>query len=138
MSQRDLKRLAQAVQDRRAELSLSQGEFARRGNMGLKTVQRIEAAKIDPRVQTLGKLDAAADWRPGSARRVLEGGRPASLGATPVRIPPPEELVRMPITDVLKVRDRVREIKGDEEAAEFWQEFLAYSDRRSRDQEHQP
>lgn len=84
VSLRDLERLATALIDRRAELGVTQEEFVRRaGNkpggkpaLSIKQLQRIEGHQVSPRPQTLGALDRAAGWRPGSARRVLEGGAP--------------------------------------------------------------
>lgn len=45
----------------------------------MKTVQRVENAEITPRAKTLGGLDRAAEWEPGSARRALAGGDPTPL-----------------------------------------------------------
>lgn len=138
VARRDVKRLAAAVIDRRGELGLTQSEFAKRCDVSVPTIQRVEAAQIEPRAKTLARLDRGAEWESGSARRTLSGGKPTPR-ATPVRIPPPDELVRMPIAQVLKVRERVREIEGDEAAGEWWREFLDFSERHtSRDTEHQP
>jgi transcriptional regulator with XRE-family HTH domain len=79
MSARDLKRLAESVIDRRSELKLTQEEFALRGGINVKTVTRVEKGQIDPRVKTLGALDRAAGWASGSARGILEDGRPPTL-----------------------------------------------------------
>jgi transcriptional regulator with XRE-family HTH domain len=80
MAARDLKRLGQGVMDRRGELDQTQEEFAAAGGLAVKTVQRVERALIDmPRTKTLGGLDKAAGWVSGSARGLLEEGRPPTL-----------------------------------------------------------
>lgn len=79
---RDLERLATFLRDRRAELGCTQEEFVQRAgrldsgkpSLSLKQLQRIEKAQVDsPRPKTLGALDRAADWPPGTCRLILEG-----------------------------------------------------------------
>jgi len=90
VSARDLERLAKSLTDRRGELSLTQEEFVRRAGtsadgkpaLSLKQLQRIEQAKVNPRPKTLGALDRAAGWTPGSARQVIEGGVPSEADKT--------------------------------------------------------
>lgn len=79
VSERDLKRLAQAIIDRRGELRVTQEEFAARGNFSVKTVSRLEQASITPRATTLHSIDLAAGWQSGSARIVLYGGSPTTV-----------------------------------------------------------
>lgn len=91
VSARDLERLATALRDRRAELALTQEEFVRRAGqrpdgkpaLSVKQLQRLEGHQVSPRPQTLGALDRAAGWSPGSARRILEGGSPTMATAAP-------------------------------------------------------
>lgn len=91
VSARDLERLATALRDRRAELALTQEEFVRRAGqrpdgkpaLSVKQLQRLEGHQVSPRPQTLGALDRAAGWSPGSARRILEGGSPTMASAAP-------------------------------------------------------
>lgn len=75
---RDVKRLAEAVRSARGEMGgLSQREFAERAGLSEITVQRIEAAKIEPRSKTLAGLDRAIPgWESGTARAILLGGEP--------------------------------------------------------------
>lgn len=89
---RDLKRLASSVKAARNDLGMSQEDFARRAELGLKTLQRIELEKVTPRGKTLTSLDRAAGWPSGTARSILDEGaeRPATAElptqeGTPVR-----------------------------------------------------
>lgn len=100
MTSRDLKRLADAVVALRTELGLSQEAFAERAGTGrdrmsVKTLQRVEAAAVDPRPKTLGALDRAAGWTPGHARALVEGEEaplePAAAPAPPNPEPRPED-----------------------------------------------
>lgn len=75
VSARDFKRLGEAVYNRRAELGESQDEFVARANMSVKTLQRIESGR-EVRAGTLGELNRAAKWEPGSAQAILAGGQP--------------------------------------------------------------
>lgn len=88
VSEKDLKRLGQAVKDRRGELGLSQEEFCERTSidgqraLSIKQLSRIETGHVgSPRTKTLGALDRACGWTPGSARNVLEheDGKPTVL-----------------------------------------------------------
>lgn len=70
-------KLARAVQSLRAELNLTQAEFGERGGVTERTVQRVEKSEsVSPR--TLGAIDRAAGWEPGTAQRVIEG-KPAPV-----------------------------------------------------------
>ncbi len=100
VTSRDLKRLADAVMALRTELGLSQEAFAERAGTGrdrmsVKTLQRIEAAAVDPRPKTLGALDRAAGWTPGHARSLVEGEEvppePAAPTSRPTHEPKPED-----------------------------------------------
>lgn len=68
-------RLARVVSARRGDLDLTQEEFAARGGVTARTVQRVENAE-PLRRSTLSKIDRAAGWRSGSAQAVLDGGDP--------------------------------------------------------------
>jgi transcriptional regulator with XRE-family HTH domain len=89
VASRDLKRLADAVVQRRAELGLSQEEFAERAGTGddrlpIKTLQRVELQKATPRAATLGAIDRAAGWPTGRARTLLDGDQAPAGTATPM------------------------------------------------------
>lgn len=97
---RDLKRLADAVIAARTELGLSQEAFAERAGSGLermsvKTLQRVEAAAVDPRPKTLGAIDRAAGWPSGRSRALLQGDEitdpPTAARPEPVAKPRPED-----------------------------------------------
>jgi transcriptional regulator with XRE-family HTH domain len=80
MSARDFKRLATAVLNRRAELRVSQEEFVRDVDLSVKGLQRIESGELTRiRAKTIGELDRAARWRPGSVQVTLDGGDPTPL-----------------------------------------------------------
>lgn len=73
VAERDLKRLADAVIAARSGLRMSRDEFAAKGKLGPKTVQRIERCEIaNPRGATLTGLDLAAGWPDGTARKIWE------------------------------------------------------------------
>lgn len=73
VAQRDPKSpLARAIKDRRAELQLTQEEFASRGGLKLKTLQRAEGGS-KPHPKTLGGIDIAAEWPLGRARQIQDG-----------------------------------------------------------------
>lgn len=68
------KRLGDAIKAVRGAMRLSQDEFARRGNLGRSSVQRVEDGEMSrPRAQTLNGLDKAAGWPDGTALAVFEG-----------------------------------------------------------------
>lgn len=69
-------RLADAILALREQRSLSQEELATLFGLALKTIQRIEKAKISPRAATFGKIDRGAGWKPGSARALVRDGIP--------------------------------------------------------------
>lgn len=88
--------MAAAVRAARAALGVSQQEFAERGGLHLKTIQRIEAGAITPRGRTLLGVDTAAGWAPGRARAILDGNEvtearsadPSNAGEHPEQLTP--------------------------------------------------
>jgi transcriptional regulator with XRE-family HTH domain len=70
--------LADYAIHRRGELKLRREDVAGRMGMSPKTVERIEEGK-SVQAATLGKLERALRWKPGSARAVLEGGEPTLI-----------------------------------------------------------
>lgn len=79
VTERDVKRLGAAVVSAREALGMTQEEFAVHCELGLSTVQRVEAGTITPRAKTYQKLDKGCGWEAGSARALVEyGRRPAS------------------------------------------------------------
>lgn len=126
---RDLKRLAGAVRAAREKLGLSQEEFAQRGDLAPKTAQRLEWGTVAPRAKTLSKLDRAADWPPGTARKILDG----ELEAAPDGPPPALEhataahqrIVEMTWAEfALRIADVV-EVQGPEEAGQLLERITA-------------
>jgi transcriptional regulator with XRE-family HTH domain len=95
VTSRDLKRLAAAVIALRTELGLSQEAFAERAGAGrdrmsVKTLQRVEAAAVDPRPKTLGAIDRAAGWPPGRSRALLDDEEmPVAPASRPEHVPKP-------------------------------------------------
>lgn len=79
--ERDRIRLGKLVRQRRTELDLNQDQIAELGGPSPDTVVRFERGKIGskPQPRTLEGLDTALRWRPGSSKRVLEGGDPVAI-----------------------------------------------------------
>jgi transcriptional regulator with XRE-family HTH domain len=75
----DWKRLGEFVASWRGRKSWSRAELATRMGMDTKTVDRIEQGKSVAKT-TVGKLDVACGWAPGSAVNVLNGGGVAIIG----------------------------------------------------------
>lgn len=124
---RDLKRLASAVKTAREQLGLSQEEFAKRGELALKTVQRLEWGSVVPRSKTLNGLDRAADWPPGAARGILDGVRPVPA-AQPVAEAPlsaaRRRIVEMSEEDMAVRIAEMLELRGAKAAGELLAGFL--------------
>ena len=70
-------RLAEYVWKRRTELGLSRPQVRDRGGPSIPTLKDIEEGTTRTvSATTLGKLDTALEWEPGSASDVLRGGTP--------------------------------------------------------------
>ena len=68
------RRLAQAVQRRRRQLGLAQGDLTALGGPSEQTVRKIEQGQEGPyRRQTLDGLDRALGWKRGTTRGLLAG-----------------------------------------------------------------
>lgn len=82
-----MQRLGHAVQQRRAQLSMSQVEVWRAGGPSNSTMTNIEGAKPLPvHPKTLRKLDTGLRWPPGTAYRILHQSSTAP-GHTPEHRP---------------------------------------------------
>jgi len=112
VKERDVKRLADAVTDRRGELGLTQEEFADQCGVSLPTIQRIEARRITPRATTLAGLDRGARWKQGSARATLAGGRPTPIGG-------PRPLADLTRQEAMDRAAEVARAEGDEAGTDF-------------------
>jgi len=80
---RDWKRLAEAIRDARKVRGWRQEDLAEAAGIGYSTVQRAESSdgyKTMP--LTIDKLERALGWAPGSAKMILEGGKPTLLPDT--------------------------------------------------------
>lgn len=76
--------LAAAVRARRSEMGMSQVAIGAAGGPSHQTVRNIEQGTLPRRGRlTLGALDRALRWEPGSALALLELGTPPA----PVRLP---------------------------------------------------
>lgn len=76
VAERGLKRLATAIKDVRERLGMTQSEFAAACDLGVPTIQRVEAGTVSPRTKTFTGLDKGARWPAGTARRIVEDGTP--------------------------------------------------------------
>jgi transcriptional regulator with XRE-family HTH domain len=128
VTDRDLKRLADAIKDARGKLGVTQDEFARRAaNLSLPNLQRLEKAAVNnPQAKTLSALDEAAGWEPGSARGVLEYSRPPK---TTRNIPTVDELASLTLLEILKVLDRAEELSGKAAREQLRDDIAAYLNR---------
>lgn len=113
VAERDLKRLGEAVEAARERLDMTQEEFAQACDLGLTTIQRVEAGKVKPRTKTYKRLDQGAGWTPGSARRVVEHAEPPTL-----RTDYPDELK----DDVERKLWRIEELTEDQR----WRQIYSY------------
>lgn len=71
---REEERLAKAVIAARERLNLTQEEFAKRCQLSLTTIGRVERGTAGRRAKTFGGLDRGAGWLPGSSRAVYTTG----------------------------------------------------------------
>lgn len=73
----DWTRLADHVRAARLAQGMTQAELADAAGIGFTTVQLLERGTPRTRLpNTIGAVELALGWAPGSARRVLEGGSP--------------------------------------------------------------
>jgi transcriptional regulator with XRE-family HTH domain len=90
----DRRRLASYVVARRSQLGWNADALAKQSGVSAATISALETGK-SVRASTLGKVENALGWRPGSAVSILSGGEPIPL-APPVprwtSPPSPEEL----------------------------------------------
>lgn len=78
----NVQRLAQYVVARRSELGLTQAEAAALAQLAVATIQVIEAAEQERfRPVTMGAVDRALSWAPGSVASILAGGEPTPVAA---------------------------------------------------------
>lgn len=83
----DLPNLATHVRARRAHKDWTQLDVYNQGGPSNSTLTAVEDARPPgPSRSTLRKLDVGLQWESGSARRVLEGGEPTPLEATPAGV----------------------------------------------------
>ncbi|WP_159848454.1 helix-turn-helix domain-containing protein [Nocardia sp. CY41] len=72
-----LKRFGELVRARRLKLGRTIAQAAAVGDMSEKTLGQLERAEGHiPSLTTLGKVDVAVDWKPGSAVAALHGNTP--------------------------------------------------------------
>lgn len=103
MTDKDWKRLADAVRQRRDELGMTQEEVAAAGGPSTATMRLLEGALgTSYRSRTFTQLERALAWTRGTVRHVLDGGDPLlSASAQHVRgsrgLPPADEDVESKI-----------------------------------------
>ena len=128
-----LERLAREVVTRRAELGMSQEDVAAAGGPSVATLRLIEGARQPSyRPLTLGALDRALFWPPGSAAQVLAktGTSPAGeRGVAAATVRDPGERLQDFGNHVVSywpwLLDEVRRRYGPEEAEHIVQEVVA-------------
>lgn len=79
--------VARAINQRSAELGLSQRELIKRSDVSKAIVSEIQNNTVQRRrsARTLEALSLALDWHPGHLAAVLAGRRPPELGEPTVR-----------------------------------------------------
>lgn len=83
---RDWKRLGEAIEAARDALGMSQVGLAEAAGISESTVQNYEAGVVRVRLPvTLGHVEQALGWAPGSGVAVLKGGDPTPIAATPAK-----------------------------------------------------
>lgn len=76
-------RLGEVVLARREELDMTQLDVWQAGGPSNTTLTKIENGQVTSLARsTARKLDVGLDWRPGSARRVWEGGEAIAIERT--------------------------------------------------------
>jgi DNA-binding XRE family transcriptional regulator len=79
--QQDWLHLAQLIKERRMELGLTQAQVHSAGGPAPATLYLLEnGCRTSFSPQILRRLERSLEWRAGSIRRVLAGGRPALNG----------------------------------------------------------
>ena len=80
-------RLGRAVRDRRTELRMTQDDVARAGGPSDVTVRNLESASVSRvNAATLGKLDVALQWEPGTSSAHLQGTAEQPVGTAPAPV----------------------------------------------------
>lgn len=80
-------RLGRRIKAQRGKVGYATaGELARAAGVSRRTVEVIEAGTHtgQPRETTLGRLDVALGWVPGSSASVVEGGQPREAPLSPL------------------------------------------------------
>lgn len=100
-------RLQHFVTERRHALNISRAEVQARGGPSPSTMNKALAGSRRLSRPTLGRLDRALGWAPGSAAAVLQGGTPTA------RIPAPGDVGSCPahehlVTVLETVRSQLR------------------------------
>jgi len=110
---RDWKRLGEAIEAARDALRMSQVGLAEAAGISESTVQNYEAGTPRTRLPTtLGNIERALGWKPGSGVAVLEGGDPSPVAATkaelnlPLRVTQALEDGQLIDTKILELNDK--------------------------------
>jgi hypothetical protein len=77
-------RLADFMEDRRADLRLRWEDVAAAGGISVKALHDVRNGTGRPRRNTLRGIDAGLQWEPGSAERILAGGGPRPANSWPL------------------------------------------------------
>ncbi|AHW64889.1 Putative transcriptional regulator, HTH3-type [Corynebacterium glyciniphilum AJ 3170] len=70
------------IAKRRSDLGLTQADLAQAAEITVRTIGSVERNETWPRKKTLGAIEHALGWAPGSLERIREGGAPDLLPAT--------------------------------------------------------
>lgn len=115
----------QALDVARKDAHMSWAELARRADLDPVTIYRYRKGEVRS-ADTTYRLEKLLNLPPGH----LDGIAASEHGAT-VRIPTLEELLQMPLADVLRVLDRIEQLNGPAARRQFRDDLVAYMDRRA-------
>lgn len=107
---RDRRRLAEAIRERRSELGLRQEDLKDLGGPSAETVSNYESGDIpvNPQDRTLAGVDTALRWQLGSSRSILNGGAPATID------------VRAEYSTARVLREHIADVTGETVDTKKW------------------
>lgn len=130
----EAERIDAAMDAARIDLGLTWQEIADRAGIGTSSLNRFRRG-IGPRTAEMtAKIERAYRWPRGYLDAIAAGEEPPPLALDPAarRIPTLDELVRLPMVDVLGVLDQVEKINGKAARDGLRNAIAAYLDRRAR------
>jgi transcriptional regulator with XRE-family HTH domain len=106
-------RLAQYMDDRRADLRLTWAEVARAAGINRETLRQIRSGTSDIRALTRRAVEDALRWESGSIRTILAGGDPTPLDAEPERPKRPADEIGELLREIRQLAERARRLEEE-------------------------